>query len=79
MLVGKIYAEAYREKRVSNRMVKLSPKAYNVTIQLQYDELTCYMFANIIQAGAISSYVHDFPDTGTMAVRYSLLLSIMNS
>ena len=27
-------------------MVKLSLKAYNVTIQLQYDELTCYMFAN---------------------------------
>ena len=44
-------------------MVKLSPKAYNVTIQLQYDELTCYMFANIIQAGAISSHVHDSPDT----------------
>ena len=43
-------------------MVKLSPKAY-VTIQLQYDELTCYMFANIIQAGAISSHVHDSPDT----------------
>ena len=45
-------------------MVKLSPKAYNVTlIQLQYDELTCYMFANIIQTGAISSHVHDSPDT----------------
>ena len=41
--------------------MKLSPKAY--TIQLQYDELTCYMFANIIQAGPISSHVHDFPDT----------------
>ena len=34
-------------------MVKLSPKAYNVAILLQYDELTCYMFANIIQAGAM--------------------------
>ena len=43
--------------------MKLSPKEYNVTIQLQYDELTCYMFANIIQAGAISSHVHDFSDT----------------
>ena len=37
-------------------MVKLSPKACNVTIQLRYDELTCYMFANIIQAGVISSH-----------------------
>ena len=84
MLVRKIYAEAYRYymkliRRREYRTVKLSLKAYNVTIQLQYDELTCYMFANIIQAGAISSYLHDFPDTGTTAVRNSLLLSIMNS
>ena len=62
-------------------MVKLSPKAYNVTIQLQYDELTCYMFANIIQAGAISSLCMTLRThfvLGTTAVRYSLLL-IVNS
>ena len=61
-------------------MVKLSPKACNVTIQLRYDELTCYMFANIIQAGVISSHqtfrTHFL--LGTTAVQYSLLL-IMNS
>ena len=61
-------------------MVKLSPKACNVTIQKRYDELTCYMFANIIQVGVISSHVtfrtHFL--LGTMAVRYSRLL-IMNS
>ena len=41
-------------RRREYRTVKLSPKAYNVTIQLQYDELMCHMFANIILAGAIS-------------------------
>ena len=61
MLVGKIYDEALWEKRVSNGEVV--SERYNVTIQLQYDELMCYMFANIIQACAISSHVHDFPDT----------------
>ena len=69
MLVGKIYDEtSYLVsmkliRRREYRTVKLSPKAYTVTIQLQYDELTCYMFANKIQAGAISSHVHDFLDT----------------
>ena len=55
-------------RRREYRTVKLSPKAHNVAIQLQYDELTCYMFASILQAGAISSHVHDFPDT--FCVRY---------
>ena len=68
-------------KLIRRREYRLSLKAYNVTIQLQYDELTCYIFANIIQAGAISSHVHDFRThfvLGTTAVRYSLLL-IVNS
>ena len=38
------------------------------------DELTCYMFANIIQAGAISSHVHDFPDTFCARYYGSLVL-----
>ena len=64
MLVGKNYDEASYLVSIDTEdcklvVTKLSPKAYNVAILLQYDELTCYMFANIIQAGAISSHVHD--------------------
>ena len=79
----------YMKSRVDNKEKRLCtggggggscPKACNVTIQLRYDELTCYMFASIIQAGAISSHVtfrtHFL--LGTTAVRYSLLF-IMNS
>ena len=83
MLVGKIYDEAsylysFYMKLIRRReypTVKLSPKAYNVTIQLQYDELTCYMFANIIQPGAISSHVHDFRVSGHILCDSSILLS----
>ena len=41
---------------------------------MQYDELTRYMFAKIIQAGAISSHVHDFPDTFCARYYGSLVL-----
>ena len=60
-------------------MMKLSPKAYNVTIQLQYDELMCYMFANklvLFQVMCMTLLTHFV--LGTTAVRYSLLL-IVNS
>ena len=45
--------------------MKLSP-----TIQLRYDELSCYMFANIIQASVSCDFLDSF-STSTTAVRYS--------
>ena len=45
-------------------------------IQLQFDALSCCVFANIIQASANSSHV-TFQTLGTAMLGYSLL--IMNS
>ena len=39
------------QSRVDNKEKRVSLR--NVTIQLRFDALTCYMFANIIQAGQV--------------------------
>ena len=45
------------KSRVDNKEKRVSKGEVVSTIQLRYDELMCYMFANIIQASANSSHV----------------------